>query len=172
MKWFFCLVQCLLLASALFLPAYAAEAEDPPPEGEDQILTATTETEGGNITVNVTLPPLAVPEPEPPAEPELPPEPVQDAEWQIVPYATYALDTPVLPEAEASTLKDTLTALFGPYTPRTQTVTEHLADGSSVTYTQAVPGLAGLDWSWLASVGLFALFLYSLLRMIGGLLKL
>lgn len=172
MKWFFCLVQCLLLASALFLPAYAAEAEDPPPEGEDQTLTATTETEGGNITVNVTLPPLAVPEPELPAEPELPPEPVQDAEWRIVPYATYALDTPVLPEAEVSTLKDTLTALFGPYIPRTQTVTEHLADGSSVTYTQAVPGLAGLDWSWLASVGLFALFLYSLLRMIGGLLKL
>lgn len=168
MKWFFCLLQCVLLASVLFLPAYAAEAEDPPPEGEDQTLTATTETEGNNITVNVTLPSAAAPEPEASVEPES--EPVQDTEWKAVPYATYDLDAAAPAETEASTLKDTLTALFGPYTPRTQTVTEHLEDGSSVTFTQAVPGLAGLDWPWLASVALFALFLYSLLRMIGGLL--
>lgn len=169
MKWFFRLLQCLLLLFALFLPAYAAQAEQPPPEGEDQTLTATTETEGNNITVNVTLPPSAVPEPESPAEPEVPYEP--EAEWKVVPYATYELDTPAPSEPEASTLKDTLTTLFGPYIPRTQTVTERLEDGSSVTSTQAVPGLAGLDWPWLASVGLFALFLYSLLRMIGGMLK-
>lgn len=61
MKWFFCLLQCLLLAAVLLLPAFAAEAEQPPPEGEDQTLTATTETEGGNITVNVTLPPHGCP---------------------------------------------------------------------------------------------------------------
>ncbi len=169
MKWFFCLLQCLLLVSALFLPAYAAQAGQPPPEGEDQILTATTETEGNNITVNVTLPPVSASEP--PAELEVPDEPIQDAEWKVVPYATYELDTPAPSEPEASTLKDTLTTLFGPYIPRTQTVTERLEDGSSVTSTQAVPGLAGLDWPWLASVGLFALFLYSLLRMIGGMLK-
>lgn len=171
MKWFFRLLQCLLLVSALFLPAYAAQAGQPPPEGEDQTLTATTESEGNNITVNVTLPPAAIPEPESPAEPEAPDESIQDTEWKVVPYATYKLDTPAPSEPEASTLKDTLTTLFGPYIPRTQTVTERLEDGSSVTSTQAVPGLAGLDWPWLASVGLFALFLYSLLRMIGGMLK-
>lgn len=172
MKWFFCLLQCLLLAAALLLPAFAAEAEQPPPEGEDQTLTTTTETEGGNITVNVTLPPMAVPEPELPAEPEAPAEPILDAEWRVVPYASYELDTPAPSEAETPALKDTLTALLGPYTPRTQTLTERLEDGSTVTSTQAVPGLAGLDWPWLASVGLFAIFLYGLLRMIGGLLKL
>lgn len=169
MKQLLYLLQCFLLAAALFLPAYAAEAEELPSEDEDQTQTFTTEAEGNNITVNVTLPPVASPALEDNPAPE---EPVQDAQWQIVPYATYALDKPSAVDTDTQTLSDTMTALFGPYTPRTQTVTEYLSDGSSTTYTQVVPGLAGLDWPWLASVGLFALFLYSLLRMIGGLLKL
>lgn len=74
--------------------------------------------------------------------------------------------------APSSPLSEAVTALFGTYTPRTQTVTQHLEDGSVVTYQEVIPGLAGLDWSWLASVGLFALVLFSLLRMIGGFLKL
>lgn len=75
------------------------------------------------------------------------------------------------PPAPRSPLSETVTALFGTYTPRTQTVTQHLEDGSVITYQEVIPGLAGLDWPWLVSVGLFALVLFSLLRLIGGLLK-
>lgn len=172
MKLFLSLLQCLLLAAVLVLPAYAAEAEEElSPEGETE--TITTETEGNNITVNVTLPSLAAPAPEDTSSPEDPAEPAQDAQWQIVPYSTYSLDEPpVSKDTGSPTLAETVTALFGPYTPRTQTVTEYLSDGSSTAYTQVIPGLAGLDWPWLTAAGLFALFLYSLLRIVGGLLKL
>lgn len=84
-------------------------------------------------------------------------------------YSVSALDEAPNPN---SPLSEAVTALFGTYTPRTQTVTQHLEDGSVITYQEVIHGLAGLDWPWLVSVGLFALVLFSLLRMIGGLLKL
>lgn len=89
----------------------------------------------------------------------------------VVSYSVSSLDHQSAHGEDEPSLSGTISALFGVYTPRTQTVIEYLPDGSSVTSTQAVPGLAGLDWPWLASVGLFALVLYCLLRMIGGLLK-
>ena len=71
----------------------------------------------------------------------------------------------------SSSLGSAVTALFGSYTPRTQTVTEYLSDGTTVSYTEVVPGLAGLDWPWITSVALFAMALYCIFRMIGGLMK-
>ena len=64
-----------------------------------------------------------------------------------------------------------IVSIFGEYTPRTQTVTTYLADGSQVVSVEVVPGLAGLDWLWLSSVGLFALFLFCLMRLLGGAVK-
>lgn len=72
---------------------------------------------------------------------------------------------------ETSTLKDTLTALFGPYEPRTQTVTDYLSDGTSVTYSQIIPGLAGLDYEWISSVVLFGLMMFCVLKLLGGVSK-
>lgn len=62
-------------------------------------------------------------------------------------------------------------ALFGPYTPRTQTVTEYLSDGSVVESQQIVPGLAGLDYAWLTAVSLFGMVSFCVLKLLGGLLK-
>lgn len=166
------LMALLLLCSC----AFAAEADEPPPDETEETQTVTTETDGQNITVNVTFPPMVVVPAEPESEltssqkPEVS-DPAEEGP-SAIPYVVAALDDVPASDADASTLSDTVSALFGVYTPRTQTVTEYLADGSSVTYTQAVPGLAGLDWPWLASVGLFGLVLYGLLRIIGGLLKL
>lgn len=70
-----------------------------------------------------------------------------------------------------SALSSTIKQLFGEYTPRTQTITQYTEDGSMITYTEVVPGLAGLDWPWLATAALFSITIYSILRMIGGLLK-
>ena len=67
-----------------------------------------------------------------------------------------------------TSLGQVIVDLFGEYEPRTQTVTEIMSDGSAVTHEEIVPGVAGLDWQWLAGVGLFSLFLYCVLRMIGG----
>lgn len=57
-------------------------------------------------------------------------------------------------------MKDILVSLFGAYTPTLDPVSGSVA-----------AGLAGVDWVWLASAGLFALVLYSFFRLVGVLLK-
>lgn len=77
-----------------------------------------------------------------------------------------SLDDTVTP-----TLAETIRSLFGTYTPRTQTVTTYY-DGQPIsTEEQIVPGLAGLDYEWLAGVGMFALVTFCLFRLLGGILK-
>lgn len=73
--------------------------------------------------------------------------------------------------ATRSQLTSALIDIFGEYTPRTQTVTTYFADGSSVQSVEVVPGIAGLDWVWISGVFLFALFLYCLMRLLGGAVK-
>lgn len=70
-----------------------------------------------------------------------------------------------------SQLTSALIEIFGEYTPRTQTVTTYLPDGSSVESVEIVPGLAGLDWIWISAVVLFGLFLFCLMRLLGGAVK-
>ena len=62
-------------------------------------------------------------------------------------------------------------SVFGDYHQRTQTVTETAADGTSVTSTEPVPGLAGLDWYWLSGVFLFTIVLWSFFRFLGVVFK-
>lgn len=103
-------------------------------------------------------------------------EPVPDAIIEVPEPASPAYSVTTLDDVEpveegAETLTDTVEALFGPYTPRTQTVTEYLSDGSTVEYQQVVPGLAGLDWPWIAAVSLFGMVSFCVLKLLGGLLK-
>lgn len=89
-------------------------------------------------------------------------------------YTVSELDTydvEVASDAEDQTMRDVVTLVFGQYTPRTQTVTEYLSDGSSVTYTEVVSGIAGLDWEWITGAALFALALFSFFKIVGVFLK-
>lgn len=70
-----------------------------------------------------------------------------------------------------SSFLEALESIFGEYQPRTYSVTTYLPDGTAVTSTEIVPGLAGLDWVWIFGVGLFALFLFCLMRLLGGAVK-
>lgn len=74
-------------------------------------------------------------------------------------------------QTDRSPLMEAVSDLLGEYQPRTCTVSTHLPDGSVVETVELVPGLAGLDYMWLAGFGLFALSLYCVFRMIGGVLK-
>lgn len=62
-------------------------------------------------------------------------------------------------------------SVFGDYQPRTQTVTETYADGSTVTYTEVVDGLGGLDYYWLGGVLVFCIVLWSFFKFLGGIFK-
>lgn len=63
--------------------------------------------------------------------------------------------------------------LFGVYTPVSYPVTEMVWDSVNeqfITITNYITpsGAAGVNWSYVAGVGLFAITLYSLFRLIGG----
>lgn len=77
----------------------------------------------------------------------------------------------ISPEKDYTALTSAIVSIFGEYTPRTQTVTTYFSDGTSVESVECVPGIAGLDWVWISGVGLFAISLYCIFRMIGGVLK-
>ena len=57
-------------------------------------------------------------------------------------------------------MRDLIVSLFGTYTPLVDPVTGN-----------AVLGVAGCDWEWIAGVFLFGIVLFGFLRMLGVLLK-
>lgn len=75
------------------------------------------------------------------------------------------------PTVDAAGLPAVVKSVFGEYHQRTQTVTEVVSDGTSVTSTEPVPGLAGLDWYWLSGVFLFTIVLWSFFRFLGVVFK-
>lgn len=58
--------------------------------------------------------------------------------------------------------------IFGVYTP-IETLIANEFDGT--TYSKVADGMAGIDWTWIAGVLLFAIMLYGLLRIVGVLFK-
>lgn len=72
---------------------------------------------------------------------------------------------------DSSSLPGLVTAVLGEYTPRTQTVTTYLFDGTTLMTVEPVPGIAGLDWYWIGGLFLFALVLWSFFRFLGVIFK-
>lgn len=72
-------------------------------------------------------------------------------------------------------IQDVLVELFGEYEPLQETVirTYTSTDGSVSTteIVETIPGIAGVDFQWVAGVFLFGLCLYSFFRLLGVLLK-
>lgn len=165
----------LTLAVCFSTMVFALAVETDPAASEvsseetDETVTFDTVTDDKNITVNVTLPAQSgsVVE-EDPASDEVSEEPSQ----LLSLYSTSDLDAVGEAEAgEETTMRQVITGVFGEYTPRTQTVTQYLSDGTAETHTEIVPGVAGMDWPWIAGVSLFCLVLFSFLKMVGVLLK-
>ena len=71
----------------------------------------------------------------------------------------------------SGSLSDLATRVFGAYTPRTQTVTVYLSDGSTVDSVEPVPGVAGMDWYWISGVAVFLVVLISMFRLLGVVFK-
>lgn len=160
----------LAIAFVLSAPALASEAE---PEATTETETFETVTDSSSITINVNVPAASSSSDAVSDEPVASAEPSAETSPS---YRTYSLESEPADESAGSesskTLPVFLTELFGEYTPRTQSVTEYLSDGSSVTYDEYVPGVAGLDMEWIAAVALFALMLLCTFKIIGGLIKL
>ena len=94
-----------------------------------------------------------------------------EANTQGDPSSTVYVPSPVSsldPEMEERDgLAGVVSSIFGVYTPRTYTTTTYI-DGQSVTATEIVPGVAGLDWPWLCGAALFGIMLFCLFKLLGG----
>jgi len=69
------------------------------------------------------------------------------------------------------TMRSALTAVFGEYQPKTQTVSTYYDGQLLDTSTEYVPGVAGMDMEWIAGVIVFIVLLYCLMKFLGGVFK-
>lgn len=113
-----------------------------------------------DVHVEVVLP-SAAPTAEPTATPvpTATPEPVQ---------VTTSLSDPSDPEK--GSLKSIILQVFGDYEPRTQTIETSQGDQQTIQ-TEIVPGVAGVDWPWLAGVLVFSIAFYGFFRILGVLIR-
>lgn len=81
------------------------------------------------------------------------------------------LDGTVFFDLDDLTMRSALTAIFGEYTPKTQTVSTYYDGQLLDTSTEYVPGLAGMDMEWIAGVIVFTVLLYCLMKLLGGVFK-
>lgn len=184
------LLPLLLAALLLTVPALAVEEVtilDPEPEyvspDISEFIPPEPPVQNEGVTYDVPAPPPEIPD-EIPAEedPEIPLEgdPVELLETEEAPpvVQTFTVvsvdDLPLLQSLDGgSGLADAVTSILGEYQRMTYTVEELDSDGNVLaTSTQYVPGLAGLDYEWIAGAVLFALMFWGLLRLIGGLIRL
>ncbi|MCI9332408.1 MAG: hypothetical protein HFG05_09590 [Oscillibacter sp.] len=81
-------------------------------------------------------------------------------------FARAALESDV-----GDTMAQVVRDLFGTYTPKVQTVTTYVDGEPIAVEEQYVPGVAGMDFEWLAGFAVFLLILYCLFRLLGGSVK-
>lgn len=81
------------------------------------------------------------------------------------------LGLPVSFNLDDLTMRSALTAIFGEYTPKTQTVSTYYDGQLLDTSTEYVPGVAGMDMEWIAGVIVFTVLLYCFMKLLGGVFK-
>lgn len=129
----------------------------------------TKEDEGVTVNVTITQPETTAAEAVVEGEETAAEDPVS-----VRTFSVTELD--VLETAQSgdvsSVMADVVVQVLGEYHPKTQTVQEIDTEGNVIaTSTEYVPGLAGLDYPWIAGAFLFALFLSGIFKLLGGLMR-
>lgn len=181
----------MALALLLSIPALAVEEEPAAPAEEPAVTEEpaaeelessvpsvsadSTETDK-EVTVNVTIQ-----QPETAASEETAPEDLVEDEAVTLEdgqsYRTFSITSPdVLETAQSgdgtSVMADVVVQVLGEYQRKTQTVQELDSSGNVIaTSTEYVPGLAGLDYHWIAGAILFTVFLSGIFKLLGGLMR-
>lgn len=155
---------------------------------EEEVLETTEETETTEpiveadatgtgeegVTVNVTI---TQPEAAPATVEEDPLEDPEAAPEVMALDAAYTVTSPtVLEDTEPvdgdPVMVDVITSILGEYRRQTYTVEQYDSSGDLIaTSTEYVPGLAGLDWAWIAGAIFFGLVLSAGFKLLGGLIR-
>lgn len=126
------------------------------------------------VTVNVTI---TQPEAAPATVEEDPLEDPEAAPEVMALDAAYTVTSPtVLEDTEPvdgdPVMVDVITSILGEYRRQTYTVEQYDSSGDLIaTSTEYVPGLAGLDWAWIAGAIFFGLVLSAGFKLLGGLIR-
>ena len=145
----FACVLCLLLIT----PVYATEESEAPADVPNAETPAEDDAASSSETVS----------------------PVIEMDTSYRTFSVSSLDdvASAPPDGDSSTMDQVVVKVLGEYQRQTMTVQEMDTEGNVLaTSTQYVPGLAGLDWEWIAGALLFGLMILCVMRTIGGLLKL
>lgn len=188
MKYVSLILACCVAIVALSLPGFASSNDDP--YDGDSMYDIPTGSEEDPYNQNVEDPEPVESEVIPddtqsPVEEELPADDGDSAADPVVPDDTgtevsvievdsvlpVIYDVVPVEVTSRSSLMDAIVDIFGVYRPRTYQVSTYLEDGTVISSEELVPGLAGVDWEWIAGVGVFCMSLYCIFRMIGGMFK-
>ena len=126
------------------------------------------------VTVNVTI---TQPEAAPATVEEDPLEDPEAVPAAMALDAAYTVTSPtVLEDTESGdgdpVMVDVITSILGEYRRQTYTVEQYDSSGDLIaTSTEYVPGLAGLDWAWIAGAIFFGLVLSAGFKLLGGLIR-
>lgn len=177
-----CAAALLILFNTLAVPAFAEEVWILDPEEPPVVISEDgSQTQlSSEAPADLQSPTLADPSADTTVSELSPDDPDtgDDEETAAITFSVLSIadldeaETGVSGSGEEASMRDVIVQVFGEYSPRTQTVTQYLSDGSLLgTTTEIVPGVAGMDWSWISGVLLFALVLASFLKLVGVLLK-
>lgn len=88
-------------------------------------------------------------------------------------YTFTSIDVSEDPQSDdALVMSDVIRSVLGEYQRQTYTITEVDSSGNVVgTSTEYVPGLAGLDYHWIAGTILFGLLIAGIFKLLGGLIR-
>lgn len=101
---------------------------------------------------------------------EIPEEPVQEP-------STFTVTSPVVlaaaePGDGPTVMVDVISSILGDYQRISYTTEEYDTEGNLLSVsTEYVPGLAGLDYTWITGAVLFGLLIAGLLKLLGGLIR-
>lgn len=101
---------------------------------------------------------------------EIPEEPVQEP-------STFTVTSPVVlaaaePGDGPTVMVDVISSILGDYQRLSYTTEEYDSEGNLLSVsTEYVPGLAGLDYTWITGAVLFGLLIAGLLKLLGGLIR-
>lgn len=165
------ILLCAVLVLALSVPVLAVE-ETAPEDAADPVTVETITKEEEGVTVNVTIQ-----QPEAAPSEEIVVDDETDAAQDVPVVHAFSVTSPDLAEAVQpddvpANMVQVVTAVLGEYQRQTYTVQEVDAEGNVLsTSTEYVPGLAGLDYHWIAGAVLFVVFLLGIFKLLGGVIR-
>lgn len=154
------------------LPVEETPTETPAENIPVEVESTTTEEEGVTVNVTIQQPEAA---PEDPEEALVEDDPVIETLPEV--STSFTVTSPSVLAIDESgesdpVMVEVITNILGEYQRQTYTVEQYDSSGDLIAVsTEYVPGLAGLDYAWIAGAVFFGIVLGACFKLLGGLIR-